>query len=450
MIRALSYILQVTALAAFTLWVIAQPGLTTFEWLGYTVTAPTALLVLCVLLLIVFWTLFLRLMDAIISVPRSIRKVISDHRQAKGYQALTRSLVAMASSNPKLAYQYAQRARKLLPVSLPITDFLLGYAAKAEGRESEAFASYERLLTNKDSAYLGLRGMIQSAIDRKEYSKALQIARQALAVHKHNPTLYKAVYDLEIKTKDYRAAQKTLHLCAKGGAISVGQEESDALALWLLRADEDKASGQIQEYWDKLKQAAKIDPAFTPLVIRQMDYLLENDQRRKAQSILEQAWSENAHPDLEVYWSRLAPQNKPNDTTIRLKFFEKLKEFSPRSAQSYLAIAQAALDDNFFGEARRALLEAEKIMPSTRVYRMLAKLEEKSSRDTVMAQRWLEKAAEVKSDPLWYCRETGLIYNVWAPIAQPHGAFNTIIWGQPSVVLEGTSSYGQQELLAAQ
>ena len=48
--------------------------------------------------------------------------------------------------------------------------------------------------------------------------------------------------------------------------------------------------------------------------------------------------------------------------------------------------------------------------------------------DLAAGQNW-EKAADAAADKVWICRETGRIYDRWSPIAEPHGSFNTIVWG---------------------
>jgi len=80
-----------------------------------------------------------------------------------------------------------------------------------------------------------------------------------------------------------------------------------------------------------------------------------------------------------------------------VKRFETLLSLSPDAAESHIALADAALDANLWGEARTHLAKATDILgdPVPPVLcRLWARLEEAEHGDLTAAHRWLKKASE--------------------------------------------------------
>ena len=100
-----------------------------------------------------------------------------------------------------------------------------------------------------------------------------------------------------------------------------------------------------------------------------------------------------------------------------------------------MCAARAAMDMDLWGEAKAYLKVAEKIHPSARVFRLRAIVEQNSTHNEDAIHQLMEKASEALPDKVWICRETGLTYDEWMPIAHPHESFNTIIWDYPGARL---------------
>jgi hypothetical protein len=63
-----------------------------------------------------------------------------------------------------------------------------------------------------------------------------------------------------------------------------------------------------------------------------------------------------------------------------------------------------------------------KLSHTAQVYRLFATLEDQTSHHAPSVQRWLEQAADASPDAVWFCKQTGHIYESWSGIALPHGA----------------------------
>ncbi len=115
----------------------------------------------------------------------------------------------------------------------------------------------------------------------------------------------------------------------------------------------------------------------------------------------------------------------------RLRWFEKLVQMNEESVDGLLATAKVAMECGLNGQAKDYLVRAEKLSHTAQVYRLFATLEDQTSHHAPSVQRWLEQAADASPDAVWFCKQTGHIYESWSGIALPHGAFNTIEWGHP-------------------
>jgi len=114
----------------------------------------------------------------------------------------------------------------------------------------------------------------------------------------------------------------------------------------------------------------------------------------------------------------------------------------PDSDEAQLALAEAALHEKMYGQAKAYLKTAEKIRPSKKLYRLYARLEKMQltdSRENAMnddvdpraVQKYVERAVDAADNKKWVCRITGAVYPQWSIFAAPHNGFNTIVWDYP-------------------
>jgi HemY protein len=430
MFRALWFAVKVAVIAAAALWISKRPGAVEINWLGYDVTAQIGFVFACLLVFVLVLLVLHRAFLALMSLPQRWRRYRERERQAKGYRALTRGLSAAAAGDAKHAVVFAGRARKYWPNDKALAVFLEAQAARLRGDKDKAEQSFRRLLENRDTAFLGLRGLISAALEDGQTERALVFARQALKLHAKQPWLLRTVYELELQVRDWDGAEATLKSAVRYKAVTGEKARGDRIAMLLYRADKAAARGAEGPALKALTDAAKLNPGFVPAAERLAAAYIRQGRRRKAISVIEKAWKQNPHPSLAALWEKIAPENKPSDPAVRLRWFEKLVALRPDSMESQLAAARAALDSGLWGEAQQYLNMAGTLGDSARLCRMRARLAEKRGHPAEAA-RWLEQAADAPGGEVWYCAQTGRLYENWSPIAQPHGAFNTIRWGRP-------------------
>lgn len=432
MIKALWFMIKIGLLVALIIWVAERPGFVRLEWMEYAFTVHIGLFLLGFVAVILLSIFVYNVIRTFVDFPKSFRRYQEIKNREKGYKALTLGLTAVAAGDTKVAVNQARRASKLLAGDNGLPALLEAQAARLEGREDDAVNSFLNLLENKDAAFLGVRGLLQAALDGGHYAKALELAQHALKLHPRQKWILRVAYDLEIRQRQWDKARKTLRLAEKAGAVLPDKALSDRIVMLLAEADEDLQKGVSHEALVKIRKAVRLDPSFVPANIRLAKLYNQMGRRKKAVSAIEKAWKINPHPGFTSLWESLAKTGKSKEPLVRLRWFEELLKINSKTAAGLMAAGRIALEESLWGEARHFFKQAEEIEPSAELYRLWAELEERSSQNGPAAKSWLEKADAVGPSNVWVCRETGRIYEEWLPIAQPHGSFNTIEWGLPT------------------
>ncbi len=433
MFRALWFFFQLAIVVCAAIWIAAQKGTVDVVWNDYTVSLHLGIFLLFLTLFTLVAVVFFRIVGAIVAAPSSMSRRRREKNRKKGFQALTRGFVAIAAGDAKKATVYAKDVRHLLPDETGLPFLLEAQAARLRGEEGVARDSFEKLLADKDAAFFGIRGLLKSSLDQGDSIKALGYARTALEKNPKQPWILKSVYDLELQNQHWNAAMVTLERVRKHKVLDEAQLRKDEIALLMILAEEDRISGNESGWLKKIERALKLDPGFVPAAQKLGEHYLTRNKIGKVESIVERAWKLNPHPDLVTLWDRIAPANKASDPLRRLRWFEKLVSIKPDSTDGQLAAAKAAMDAGLAGEARAHLSIAETLRPTAQVYRLRADLEEQTTRSAALIREWMEKAASAAPDSVWYCTLSGHIYESWSPVAEPHGSFNTIVWGNPAV-----------------
>jgi len=430
-LKALWFFIQVAVIAAGAIWIVQRDGRVSLELMGYTVGMQTGHFILGALVLFFILLFLFRLVRGILNIPSVVSDMHAKDKKARGFLALTRGFVAVAAGDTKKASQYAKQAIHYLPKQKGLPILLDAQAARMRGDDGHAKTRFEELLADKDTAFFGIRGLLKNAVDEHDYDTALEYANQAAKLHPKQGWVLKGQYDLQIKTGHYPQAQATLKKLVKLSYISKEQADSDNVAIQHIYASRAFARGEERVGLLYLEAAYKIDPFFAPTVCALGKKYLNHNKKAKALKIFKKAWAENPHPDLLFIWDAAKPIAKKKQSEKTLKWYADLVALKPDSALGQMAAAQAAMDLGLWGEAKAYLMMAEQLHPSARLYQMRAQVEQQATLNDDDIHNCMDKAARAMPDKVWVCRNTGMVYECWEPIAQPHGDFNSIIWDYP-------------------
>ena len=416
MIRALWALIKIGIVVALVMWVAEHPGTVSVEWMGVEEEFHVGFAILFILFIAMFGIFLFSVIKGTLDFPKNYARYREITNKDKGMKALTLGLAAVAAGDAKAATYQAQRAQSLLKENNPVAKLLEAQAARLKGHEMDAARAFVALMDDKDAEFLGVRGLLQSALDNGDYKSALELVHRALALHPKQAWLLCIAYDLEIKARNWNSARKILYRTEKVGAIAVNKAASDRVAMLLAEADDAKQNGQEAQYFRLLNKAFKLDPHFIPSVLGLVRMYLERGKHRAAISIIEKAWKTHAHPGLVELWAAAYKPPKDKDGMARVRWFEKLLSFNPESVEGLQALAVVMTEEGLWGEARKHLQAAETIRPNVNLYKIWARLEEKATQDDTAVRGWLEKAADAPRERVWICSETGRIYDDWSPV----------------------------------
>jgi HemY protein len=363
---------------------------------------------------------------AVLDIPTNWAKYVHYRNRARGLRALTLGLSAVAAGDARGAVYYARKAKDNLAAKEALPKLLEAQAARLNGDEPRAAALFHELLEHREASFLGLRGLLQAALERGDYAQGLTLARRAQKAQPKQEWVLKTLYELEIKQAEWTAAVKTLNILERSKYTNPAQAKSARVAIMMARALESQAAGDITAYRKALGVTLRLDSVFIPAIIALARLDLEQGRRRSAVRLLEKSWKQTGHPALIPLWQRA----QESAGLSPIKSAEKLLALRPDSMEARLTAAQAFMQERLWGEARKALEQAQEIRPSAALYQLWALLEERATGNREAVRAWQDRALGAALDFGWVCRETGRVYDHWVPVSDK-GLFNTIHWAPP-------------------
>ena len=137
MIRAIGFLIVLAGLSALSVWFADNPGQVSLVWQGYVIETSAAVLVMGIVMIAIAAAVLYRLWVALKQAPGKIARNRRDAKTRRGYQALTRGIVAVAAGDAVEAKAQAGRADGLLREP-PLTMLLSAQAAQLDGDEAAA------------------------------------------------------------------------------------------------------------------------------------------------------------------------------------------------------------------------------------------------------------------------------------------------------------------------
>lgn len=403
-------LILVTGIAVtIALWAAEIPGHISGTVAGITIeTSPAiALAALSVVVLIAYGAF--RVVAFVLSLPRRLGARRQRGRRSAGDEAVTRTLLALASGDPAAARHQSARARQLLG-DTPQTLLHAAESARLAGKPDEATVIYSIMAERKDAGFLGLRGLFRQAVAREDWERASKLAGEAEALNPGGLWLRTERTQLAVRTGNWAQA---LALAAPDGPKSVY-----AVAAARAEKDSDRAMSLARRAW-------KHSPAFVPAILTYAALLRAAGKEPKALAVLRDSWKLTPHPDLAA----LALE-KLSDPTARATAAASLVHLNPEHNESHMLLARLNLETGDLPEARRHAEAARKAgLNERRLWLLLADLEKREHGDTAAGRDALMHAANADSDPGWRCEACGTGHVAWLPVCQTCHTPGRVGWG---------------------
>jgi HemY protein len=433
MLRTLFFFLKLAVLVAAAVWLADRPGTVSLEWLGYRIDTSVGVLLAAVLILVVVAALLYRLWRFIMRSPRQIARSRVERRRRDGYRALTQGMVAVAAGDAAEAKRQSHKAAVLLNEP-PLTMLLAAQAAQLDGDEAAARRYFEAMLGRKETAFLGVRGLLMQALRANDRPAALALAERALKERPNTPWAAESLLDLQLRDGRWGPAAATLRQATKLKVLDDAKGRRIRAVMLAEEAREEVAAAAVTgapppRAIAALEEAARLAPDLVPARALWAELLARSGRRRQAAKLIEKAWEEAPHPLLAAAYARLEPAESAID---RARRFEALAARKPDQPASHRVAGEAALAAGLLGEARRHFQAALDLdgagLPTAGFARDMARLEEADGGDAAAVRRWLLRAAEAPADPSWICESCGRSTADWRARCPHCSAFDTLRW----------------------
>jgi len=437
MIRVVLFLVLVGLAAFGTAWLADRPGDVVVTWFGYRIETSVMVLAGAVAALMVLAVIVWSLVRAILHSPYLLSRFIRNRRGARGYQAISKGLIAVGAGDIRAARKFTTEARRIA-AGEPLALLLAAQTAQLAGDRKAADEAFRAMAGRSDTKLLGLHGLFVEARRRGDLGTARACAEEAAASGSTPGWAGQAVLELRCAEGDWVGALEALERNYQAGLVDKVVHRRHRAVLLTARAiaadesDRDQAKPLALE-------ALKLAPTLVPAAVLAGRLLSESNELRKASRILERAWRESPHPDLAEMFTHLRIGDSARERLARAK---TLAQKAPGTVESALALARAAIDAGEFSTARAALAPLLR-MPTQRVALLVAELEEAEHGDAGRAREWTARAVHAQRDLVWTA--DGIVSDRWLPVSPVSGRLDAFEWRVPVAELAPAQPHGMPD-----
>ena len=499
MIRGILGLLFFAVLVAAAVFFADHPGQVDIVWQGWQVGTSVGVLVAAAALLALVVVLLVWVVSLIVGSPRAFLRRRRERRRRAGYRALTQGMVAVAAGDPQEAQRHARRADTLL-ADPPLTLLLSAQAAQLDGDDTAAKKFFTAMLDRPETEFLGLRGLLNEAMRTGDRGTALRLAQRAMVLRPSTPWVAESLFDLETREGRWEVARETLAQAVERRMVPRERARHQRGVIFYELGLAALARGDRRRGIRLATQAQVLTPDLATPAAHHARLLLQDRRTRSAARAVERAWRTAPNPELAQVYRAIHDGEAPLG---RVKCFERLAAQNPASRESYLTLAEAALEAQLWGEARRYLeqalaaaapppmaklgsqrlshsADAAKLRrltvheasqgfagdgpstlspeaegapkgagegqhggiagPTPRLCLLMARLEEAEHGSIGGMREWLDRAVGAMPDPRYVCASCGRESLEWHSLCPNCGTFDVLGWRTPAwAALAGTS-----------
>lgn len=401
------------------------PGVVSITWQGYVYEKPPVVIALVVGIALILILVAIWLVLAILRSPGIASRFFKRRRKDRGYNALSRGLIALGTGNAKVARKHALDADKLLRDE-PAAKLLLAQTAQLAGRDTEARERFEAMLDDPETRTLGLHGLFIEAERQNEPVAARHYAEEA---HKQMPGLEwagKAVLGYQAVASHWEEALATLERNYSAKLLDKKTYRRHkaviltALAQTLELGDPDRAYAMA-------KDAHGLALDLVPAAVIASRLATRRGDIRKASKLIEATWRLTPHPELADAYAHVRTGDSAVD---RLKRVKSLAALRANTGVGTMAVARAAIEAREFDEAREQLKKVLRSEPMRGAFLMMAELEEAEHGDRGRMRDWLARAVHAPQDRAWIA--DGVVSPEWQAVSPVTGRLDAFEWATPS------------------
>ncbi|MGB3556504.1 MAG: heme biosynthesis HemY N-terminal domain-containing protein [Jannaschia sp.] len=433
--KILLFVALVVALAFGVQWLIAMSGSVLVRFGGEEfVLSPLMVVIGILVLMLVLWVLF-KLAGLLLATLRfingddtAIGRYFDRNRERKGYEALSDSLLALASGEAREAATKAQKAEKYLQKP-EITTLLVAQAAEAAGETERAREAWKTLVRHDRTRFVGVRGLMRQKLEEGDTVTAMKLAEKAFALKPRHVETQDTLLRLQAQDENWDGARRVLSAKLKSGALPKDVYKRREAVLSLADARAQLAAGGTDKARAEALEANRLSPELVPAAVLAARMHIEAGEKRRAVKTIKAAWQTTRHPDLAAAFADIEPGETPE---ARIKRFQPLLKIAPDAPETRMLDAELHLAAEDFPGARRALGQLYETAPSARALSLMAAIERGEGASEAVVRGWLAKALGASRGPQWVCDACGTAHSAWVPVCTSCEAFDSLAWREPN------------------
>jgi HemY protein len=417
-----------TALAIGAVWLADQPGDVSIVWRGLTIETTVAVAAVAVALLVVLGMLLWTLLRFVFGLPTAFSFASRARRRSRGYEAVSRGMVAVGAGDPQAARRHAADARKLLDDE-PLTLLLTAQAAQISGDKPAAEDAFKAMLDQPDTRVLGLRGLFVEARRRGDQVAARAFADEAVRLSPSLAWANDALLEFHSTAGDWTAARTAVERRAALRLSDKTESKRHRAVLLAAEALQAESTDPAAALTIALN-ALKLEPGLTPAAAQAGRLLGARGDIRKAARLIEAAWREQTHPDLAQAYVNLRHGDSAADRLDKARALMKLKPTDPESA---FIVAETAIAARDYAGARAALAPLLAGAATVRTCLLMAQIEDGEHGSAGRAREWLQRSTRAQRDNAWVA--DGLVSQTWMPVSPATGRIDAFTWSLPPAAI---------------
>jgi HemY protein len=441
MVRVLVYLFIIALVAVGAVWLADRPGEVSILWQGYRIETSVAIAAIGVVVLAFLTLVAWAIMRFVFGLPSAFGFASRARRRARGFEAISRGMVAIGAGDPIAAGRHAVDARKFV-ANEPLTLLLEAQSAQLSGDRGQAEAAFKAMLDKPETRVLGLRGLFVEARRRGDMAAARAFADDAV---RRSPSLAwanDALLDFHTAAGDWQAARTAVERRAALRLADKGEAKRQRAVLLAAEALDAK-DREPEKALAAALEAVKLAPGLTPAAALAGRMLSERGDIKKAARLLEAAWKQVSHPDIASAYLDVRPGDSARDRLVRAETLTKLR---PADPEGVLALAGAAIHAQDFARARATLKPLLAGGASVRACLLMAELEEAEHGATGRVREWLARATRAPRDAAWVA--DGLVSDQWLPVSPISGRLDAFVWTVPPATLGSQGAHFDDDVLA--
>ena len=352
--------------------------------------------------------------------------VIKKEAADKALFALLKTMTSTTEGDLKSARKHLKVLESIIGSHI-LTDVLELKILKGEKNFDAVEKLSFKLLNNKDSELVGLKSLLETSAQKKNFQEALFSANKAFETRQDLYWVIENTFQFRALSGDWLGALEVLEAGLKKKLILPQKyAEYKAIALYQISLEAAK-NGRDFESLKYLTHACHLCPEFIPAALDLAKRFESDNQTERAKKTLKEVWRRNPTYDIAKAYLNLFKSDTPLEQVLRMETFALLN--TKDTSLNNFILAECDMKAKLYEKARAEFEIFLINNPATKkIASLIEKYEKQVNHNTKAAENWHKRSASCADDCVWVCSHCAQTSSKWKPFCSKCGAFNPFHW----------------------